>query len=152
MKTGLGLRNMIAVDTNILVHAHQREADFHNSAKELMQRLAESPVPWGVCYHSFVEFYGVVTRSNIWKVQSQPEQAINQITAWWESPSIRVLFDDSFTFKELSQIAISANVRGALIHDARIAACCLSSGISELWTVDRDFSRFTKLTTKNPLV
>jgi toxin-antitoxin system PIN domain toxin len=142
---------MIAVDTNILVHAHQREADFHNTAKKLMRRLAESPIPWGVCCHSFIEFYGVVTRNNIWKVPSLPEQAIDQIAAWRESPSIRVLFDDSSTFNELSQIVISANVRGPLIHDARIAACCISSGVSELWTVDRDFSRFTKLHTKNPL-
>lgn len=42
--------------------------------------------------------------------------------------------------------------RGALIHDARIAACCLTGGVGELWTVDRDFSRFPALKTRNPLI
>jgi predicted nucleic acid-binding protein len=38
-----------------------------------------------------------------------------------------------------------------MIHDTRIAAICLENGITELWTADRDFSRFGQLKTYNPL-
>ena len=38
-----------------------------------------------------------------------------------------------------------------MIHDARIAAICLHNGVTELWTADRDFSRFKPLKTVNPL-
>jgi len=38
-----------------------------------------------------------------------------------------------------------------LVHDARIAACCLIHGVTELWTMDHDFSRFPDLKTRNPL-
>lgn len=72
---------MIAADTNLLVHAHQREASLHPSAKEVIRRLAESPVPWVICLPCLVEF----------------------------------------------------------------------GGVAELWTVDRDFSRFPALKTRNPL-
>ena len=41
---------------------------------------------------------------------------------------------------------------GAKVHDAKIAAICLSLGVTELWTADRDFSYFPELTTRNPLV
>ena len=143
---------MIAIDTNILVHAHQRESDLHLRAVKLIRELAQAPVPWCVCYHSFIEFYGVVTRNNLWREPSTPSEAMDQIAAWRESPSLRVLFDDQSMFSELSQMAVSANVRGSLIHDARIAACCISCGVSKLWSVDRDFSRFPKLKTENPLV
>ena len=34
----------------------------------------------------------------------------------------------------------------------RIAALCLSHGVSELWSADRDFSRFATLKVSNPLV
>ncbi len=34
---------------------------------------------------------------------------------------------------------------------AQIAACCIVSGIDELWTVDRVFSRFPQLRCRNPL-
>ncbi|MEJ7726221.1 MAG: hypothetical protein WKH47_04295 [Actinomycetes bacterium] len=38
------------------------------------------------------------------------------------------------------------------MHDARIAGICLAHGVTELWTADRDFSRFPGLRTRNPLV
>lgn len=37
-------------------------------------------------------------------------------------------------------------------HDARIAAICIQYGVSELWTANRDFSRFAGLKTRNPLI
>jgi len=45
----------------------------------------------------------------------------------------------------------SSSVRGPQVHDARIAAICLENGVRELWTADRDFSRFPELKTRNPL-
>jgi uncharacterized protein len=142
---------MIAVDTNLLVHAHQREASLHSKAKAAIRLLAESPVPWAVCLHSFVEFYGVATHPKLWRKPSTPEQAIDQIWAWRESPSLRILCDTPGVLDRLAEFAINGSVRGALIHDARIAACCLVGGVGELWTVDRDFSRFPALKTRNPL-
>jgi predicted nucleic acid-binding protein len=38
------------------------------------------------------------------------------------------------------------------VHDARVAAICRDHGVRELWTSDRDFSRFPQLTVVNPLV
>jgi predicted nucleic acid-binding protein len=38
------------------------------------------------------------------------------------------------------------------VHDARIAALCLHHRVSELWTVDRDFSRFPEVKSRNPLI
>jgi predicted nucleic acid-binding protein len=48
--------------------------------------------------------------------------------------------------------ASAARVAGPLVHDARVAALCALHGVSELWTADRDFGRFARLTTRNPLV
>jgi predicted nucleic acid-binding protein len=38
------------------------------------------------------------------------------------------------------------------VHDARIAALCRFHGVRELWSADRDFSRFPAVTVVNPLV
>ena len=142
---------MIAVDTNLLVHAHQREASLHSKAREAIRRLAESPVPWAISLHCFVEFYGVATHPKLWKNPSTPEQALDQISAWRESPSLRVLCDSHGVLDKLAELAVSGSVRGPLIHDARIASSCLVGGVAELWTVDRDYSRFPALKTRNPL-
>jgi len=142
---------VIAADTNLLVHAHQREASLHPGARDVIRQLAESPVPWAICLHSLVEFYAVATHPRLWKKPSTPAQALDQIAAWRESPSLRVLCDSPGVLDKLGELAVSGRVRGALIHDARIAACCLVGGVVELWTVDRDFSRFPAIKTRNPL-
>ena len=143
---------MIALDTNILVHAHQREAALHDVAAQTVRSLAESPAPWAICFHSLVEFYGVVTQPRLWTQPSSPVEAIDQIEAWRESPSLRVLLDSDTSLDRLGQLLIDGMVRGSQVHDGRIAACCLATGVRELWTVDRDFSRFPALRTHNPLV
>ena len=142
---------MIALDTNILVHAHRRDSSLHESAFAALRDLAESGKPWGICYHCLIEFYGVVTNRRIWSQPSNPSQAIQQINAWRESPSLRLLLDSASSLNELESIVCDAGVEGALIHDARIVACCLDNAVAELWTVDRDFSRFPKIRTRNPL-
>ena len=143
---------MIALDTNILVHAHRADASLHDKAKEVVRSLAESPAPWAICYHSLIEFHAVVTRARLWQTPSTPEQATDQIQAWRESPSLRILLDSEDALDSLIGLAKESRVSGPTIHDARIVACCQSHGVSELWTVDRDFSRFPSIKTSNPLL
>lgn len=142
---------MIAVDTNILVRAHRRDASLHHRAVALVKTLAEARTPWAICYHSLVEFYSVATRRGLWGTPSTPGEALNQIQAWRESPGLRILHDSDACLDALHELATASVPTGGMIHDARIAACCIVSGIDELWTVDRDFSRFPQLRCRNPL-
>jgi uncharacterized protein len=70
---------MIALDTNILVHAHRRNSSLHSEANHCVKKLAESPGQWGICFHSLVEFYGIVSHPKIWKSPSTPLQIERQI-------------------------------------------------------------------------
>jgi toxin-antitoxin system PIN domain toxin len=142
---------VIALDTNILIHAHRRDASLHQAASAAVKELAESMRPWSICFHSLIEFYGVATHSKIWREPSTPEQVFHQIKAWKAAPSLRILNDSGDCLETLESLCAEAKVRGPLIHDARISACCLAHGVTELWTVDRDFSRFPALKTRNPL-
>ena len=47
---------------------------------------------------------------------------------------------------------IAAKLTGPAVHDARIAAICVSHGIGELWRVDRGFSRMAAIRVRNPLL
>jgi len=142
---------MIALDTNLLVHAHRRDSSLHTEATHCVRELAESPSQWGICFHSLVEFYGIVSHPKIWASPSIPSQIERQIAAWRESPSLQILVEAPDDIRRLVTLAQSSKVVGPLIHDARIASCCLVNGIRELWTIDRDFSRFSALKTRNPL-
>lgn len=142
---------MIAVDTNLLVHAHRRDSALHSRAYGVIRELAEGRQRWAVPLHCFVEFYGIVTHRAIWKTPSTPKQAAAQIAAWLESPRIEVLADSPHVLKRLLELCTRSQVTGAKVHDGRIAAVCLDHGVRELWSVDRDFSRFPALRTRNPL-
>ena len=143
---------MIAVDTNILVYAHRRDSEFNAAAAAAIRELAESPAPWALPWACVHEFYAVVTHPRIYDPPSTPEQAIAQIEAWLEAPSAVSLSEGDTYWPALRSLLTPAKATGPLVHDARVAALCLSHGIRELWTSDRDFSRFPQLRTKNPLL
>jgi uncharacterized protein len=51
-----------------------------------------------------------------------------------------------------NRLALAGKVDGPLFHDARVAAICVTHGVRELWTADRDFGRFPGVRVVNPLV
>jgi uncharacterized protein len=52
----------------------------------------------------------------------------------------------------LKKLAQAAQLSGGQHHDARIAAICLENAVNELWSADRDFSRFPQIKVRNPLI
>jgi len=143
---------MIALDTNLLVYAHRRDSAFHAAAKKLLADLAAGKAAWAIAWPCLHEFYGVVTRPRLFSPPSTPEEALTQIDIWLESPTLQLLSEDHLHWPRLRELIARAKVQGPMVHDARIAALCLSHGVRELWSADRDFSRFPALRTRNPLL
>ena len=143
---------MIAVDTNILVHAHRRDSPFHPAAAARIRELAEGRAPWALPWPCLHEFYSVVTHLRIYRPPSTGAEAIGQVGAWLESPSVVLLSEGPAYWGVLARLLAEGKIAGPAVHDARIAALCLVNGVSELWSADRDFSRFPDLRTANPLV
>lgn len=143
---------MIAVDTNILVYAHRQDADFHAPAVRSLRALAEGKASWAIPWPCLHEFFAVVTHPRIYDPPSTPEQAVEQVDAWLESPTLRPLGEAVDHWQTLRTLVLDGRVRGPMIHDARVAAVCQAHGVRELWSADRDFGRFTDLVTRNPLL
>jgi toxin-antitoxin system PIN domain toxin len=143
---------VIAVDTNVLVYAHRRDSEFHQPAADVVKALAESPELWAIPWPCLHEFYSVVTHARIYDPPTSPTAASGQIAAWLEAPSLVPISEGETYWSALSSLLGTGKVSGPLVHDARIAALCLSHGIRELWSADRDFSRFPRLKVTNPLV
>lgn len=142
---------MIALDTNVLVYAHRDDAPFHEAARSLVRGLAEGPVTWGIPWPCVHEFLAVVTHPRIFAPPSTMAQALAQIEAWEASPTLALLGEELDHLEILGGLLRVGDVRGPQVHDARIAAICVSAGVRELWSVDRDFSRYPRLRVVNPL-
>jgi toxin-antitoxin system PIN domain toxin len=142
---------VIAVDTNIMVYAHRRDSPWCAAAQSAMRRLAEGSAPWALPWPCVHEFLAVVTHPRIYQPPSTMEQAFGQLQAWFESPTLVVLTETDAHLATLAELLSTARVVGPRVHDARVAALCVEHGVDELWTIDRDFSRFSTLKTRNPL-
>jgi hypothetical protein len=143
---------MIAVDTNLLVYAHREDSPWHAAALRALTGLAEGAAPWGIPWPCVHEFLAIVTHPRIYRPPSPLPLALKAIEAWSASPTLRLLGEGSDHWGRLAGLAVAAKVEGPMIHDARIVAICLSHGVRQFWTADRDFSRFPGLKTRNPLL
>jgi toxin-antitoxin system PIN domain toxin len=144
---------MIAVDTNILVYAHREDSTFFAVAGAALATLAESGRDWVIPWPCVHEFVAIVTHPRIYRPPTPLEQALAQVEAWIKCPTLRFITEQgSVYWPRFKEIVTSGVVSGPQIHDARIAAICSVHGIEEIWSADRDFSRFPGLNPTNPLL
>jgi hypothetical protein len=143
---------MIALDSNLLVYGHRRDAPWHAEAADCIAELAQGAGTWAIPWPCLHEFLAVVTHPRIYLPPSTLAQACDQVEAWLESPTLVLLGEEASSWPALQEVLSRSRVAGPLVHDARIAALCAVHGVRELWSADRDFSRFPGLRTRNPLV
>ena len=142
---------MIAVDTNILVYAHRNDSAFHEAAVSCVIRLAEGRASWAIPWPCIHEFLAVVTHPRIYNPPTPLAVALDAVDAWLLAPTLQLLAEADDYWPQLRGLAAAGKIVGPQIHNARIAALCRHHGVRELWSADRDFSRFPDLNVINPL-
>ncbi|HKX07686.1 MAG TPA: TA system VapC family ribonuclease toxin [Stellaceae bacterium] len=143
---------MIAVDTNLLVYAHREDSPFHKAAFEQLGALAAGSASWAIPWPCLHEFLAIVTHPRIYAPPTPLPAALDQVDAWLESPSLVLLAESGDHWSVLRSLLVDARVTGPQVHDARVAALCRQHGVRELWSADRDFTRFPGLQTLNPVI
>ena len=139
---------MIAVDTNVLVHAHREESPKHTAAHARIVGLAESRSRWGIPVFCLGEFVRVVSHPRLFDPPYSAHEACDALARLLASPSLTVLYPGADYPTLLAEAIREANAIGNLVFDAQIVALCRESGVSRLLTEDRDFDRFTGLATE----
>ncbi|MCS7064310.1 MAG: PIN domain-containing protein [Methylacidiphilales bacterium] len=142
---------MIALDTNILVALHREDSDHHRAALQAYHSQGQHTT-FAFLWPCLHEFYAIVTHPRIFRKPTPPRIALAAIASWINHPDSRILAETHGYFDLLTRLITTGSIAGPQIHDARIAALCLHHGVRELWTADRDFSRFPQLRTRNPLI
>ncbi len=138
---------MIAVDTNVLVHAHRKDAPRHAEACAWLRSLAEGAVPWGLPVFCLGEFVRVVTHRRVFDPPSTLVQAVGALEALFESPGLRLLVPGPDFCTHLFETLREARATGNLVFDAQIVAVCREQAVTTILTEDGDFSRFASVRT-----
>jgi uncharacterized protein len=143
---------VIAVDTNILIHAHWTDSPWHERADACVTSQAEGEAPWAIPWPCVYEFLAVATHPRIHDPPTPLRDALEQVGYWFEAPNLVLLGEISDHWATLRGLLERSKVVGPRVHDAKIAALCLHHGVTELWSADRDFAHFRGLKVVNPLV
>jgi len=143
---------VIAVDTNILVYAHREDASFHDKAALRLTALAEGRAAWAIPWPCLHEFLSVTTHPRIYDPPTPLPVALDAVDAWLEVPGLVLLAESDQHWTTLRALLATGRIAGPQVHDARVAALCQQHGVRELWSADRDFSRFPGLRVVNPLL
>jgi hypothetical protein len=143
---------VIAIDTNILIYAHREDSPFHRAAIDCVVSVAEGPGAWAIPWPCLHEFLAIVTHPRIYAPPTPLNRALDQVDAWIESPTLTLLAESGAHWPTLRMLLAKGRIDGPKVHDARVAALCRQHGVRELWSADRDFSRFAELVVVNPLL
>lgn len=143
---------MIGLDTNLLLYARREELPGHARAKRLLRQLSQGDEPWAIPWPCIYEFLRVVTHPRVFRPPTDLDTALEDLESLFDSPSLVLLGEGPAHPTHLRRVMQTGRPTANLVHDAHIAALAFEHGVSEFWTVDRDFARFRGLRVRNPLV
>ncbi|RMI09796.1 MAG: PIN domain-containing protein [Calditrichaeota bacterium] len=145
---------MFAIDTNILVYAHNLDSQFNEKASLFLEKVMNERDEEGnlsVCLPSqvLIEFVNVITRQNLEKPLSL-SQAIEIVDDYLKA-GIKIIYQRNtqvYTFLELLR-SLSSRKK---IFDVALVATLRDNDITGLYTVNvEDFKEFDFLEVVNPL-
>jgi toxin-antitoxin system PIN domain toxin len=143
---------LIALDTNILIFARREEATHHTAAKRLFLELVEGSRPWAIPWPCIYEFLRVITHPRVFSPPTPIVAALDDLDRLFETPSLTMLGEGPGHPAHLRRMMEAGAAKGNLAHDAHIAALLREHGVREIWTTDRDFTRFPGIAVRNPFV
>ena len=134
------------------MYAHRVDAVWHRPARDCLEKLATDGSRWAIPWPCMYEFYAVVTHPKIFPKPTPPTTAWEACQEFSSSPQVRLLTETEDFAEKFGGLIGALDLKGPKIHDARVAVLCHVHGVRELWSSDRDFSRFKFLKVLNPLV
>lgn len=143
---------MRAIDTNILVYAEMTNSPHHPRAYKLLNELAQGGAPWAIPWPCAYEFLRIITHPKLYHPPVDTRIALQDLNSILASPSLSMLAETPSHPGLLDRVVRQSGATGNLIHDAHIVALCLEHGVAELFTADRDFTRFSGIKISNPLL
>ncbi len=133
---------MIAVDTNVLIHAHREESPKHRAAFKRLEALAGSGGAWCIPAFCLGEFLRLVTHRRLFDPPHSAAESCETLARLLAADNVSVLMPGPGYPDRLREAVLEAGATGNLIFDAQIAALCQDLDVSVLLTEDRDFERF----------
>ena len=146
---------MFAIDTNLLIYAHNEDAEFHTQSAHFLERVFNDDNTDGqlsICLSTQVitEFMNVMTRQTLRKPLSIQEAS--RIVQDYLDTGVQVLAHKETQIQTFFTLLQTVTTRKKMF-DVALAATLKDHGITGLYTVNTvDFEGFEWLMVINPLL
>lgn len=142
---------MFLIDTNILLHAVNRESAESARTTAFIRNLPRQPEWWAVSWNILYEFLRVSTHPRVFTKPLSLQEAWAFINALLESPNSMLLSETGLHAEVLAEsMEETPRLSGNILHDFHTAVLMREHGISEIVTFDRDFRTFPWITIREP--
>ena len=136
--------NLVLVDANVIIYAHQALSEFHVDSKAILEKGRKGELPLCVCPQVLNEFYAVVTSARRVSQPASPEDARTEIEKFYKAKHIEKIYPNDLTIKTVLDLLEQHRVKSHDIFDLYLAATMLSNRIGKIYTFNEDdFSRFS---------
>ncbi len=136
-------------DANIVLHAVNRSASQHHSARSWLEASLSGTEPVGFPWLVLLAFLRLSTRRGLFPTPLDAETATTYVEEWLGQPPARIVHPTARHLDVLRALLLEAGAAGNLTTDAHLAALAIEHG-AELWSFDRDFARFEGLRWRQP--
>lgn len=140
---------MILVDANILLYAYDSLAEHHAVARRWWESVLNDQEPVALAPVTVLAFLRIATNPRL-RNPMPMRSAVDIVGSWLQQPTVALLEQGPRHWEILSELLLDGQVAGPLVMDAHLAALAIEHG-AELYSNDRDFSRFPNLRVRNPL-
>lgn len=139
-----------AVDVNVLLYASDESSPFHGKAFELLDRLARGPDLLYIFWPVVMSYLRMATHPAIFPKPLSPENALHNVEQLIVLPHARTAGEAEGFWDVYLAATAGVVVRGNLVSDAHLVALMRQSGVTTLWTHDRDFRKFEQVRVRDP--
>jgi toxin-antitoxin system PIN domain toxin len=138
------------IDTNVLLYASDASSRFHSKALDLLDGLARGPDLFYVFWPVLMGYLRIATHPAIFTRPLSIEDATGNVEQLLALPHARTAGEIEDFWNVYQSVTTEVKVRGNLVPDAHIVALMRQSGVSTIWTHDRDFRKFDGVGVRDP--
>ena len=143
----------ILLDTNILVHSHNKGSKYQKRAGDVVRRAMRGEIEACIAPQILYEFFAVVTNPNRVERPLSFDEATEICLDLWECREIEKVNPTAMTPKKVFEVVKERKLFGGRIFDCVLAVTAQENGVEIIYTENvEDFEGYSFLRALNPLV
>lgn len=140
------------IDVNILLYASDQSSPLNPKATAFLRQCAEGNEVFCLAWLTVMSYLRMATHPSIFESPLSHDEAVHNIDALLALPHCRAIGEQDGFWHTYRETTAEVPTRGNLVSDAYLVAVLRGSGVTTLYTHDRDFRKFDFLRIRDPLV